>query len=275
MYHIALLADNSHIDGLLAIINSIIINIENKDKLKNIMFNILIYENKNKILNIINNKFNNIINYRIEQFQDYPTHITFLKNNIRVRGGKKFKYIANIMNFARFYLTKIFNDIDICLYLDTDMIVQTDIFNLFDKYYPKTKEEIDKFYVASPLIMDLEMFGYDKNLNMTGKGFNAGINLINFEKWKQNDYTKQIEDIIMKNKNNKNKLYNLGTQPIMNLIYHNKCTDMDEKWNVRGLGHTKVSENKIKNAFILHWNGKYKPWMKDGMNIKYWIKYKI
>ncbi len=123
--------------------------------------------------------------------------------------------------------------------------------------------------------MDLSTLGYPESYIMIGKGFNAGIYLINLDKWRTTDMTHKMEDIIKLNKTNKTKIYNLGTQPVINLLYYKKCQPMDDKWNVRGLGHQFPSKSKMDIAYILLWSGKGKPWLEDGLNRDYWLKYKI
>ena len=260
MHNIILISDHKSIKGLFTLINSIVIHCSNISIIK---FNILLYELTDTITSVLSNY--NHLNIEIKQFKNHPKE-QFLKKNVIVHGGKKFNYINNIMNFSRFYITELFPSLNLALYLDTDMICQTDILNLFNQNI-HTKQ--NPFYIASPLIRELSTMQY--NLPITGKGFNTGFYLINLKLWKKNNYINQVEQLIIKNK--KNKLFNLGTQPILNLIYYQKCTPIDKKWNLTGLGSSIYPESKLNNAYILHWSGPHKPWNEDGFNKERWEKY--
>ena len=261
MNNIVLLADDNNMQGMYALINSVIQNCKNISKIK---FNVLVYNNKKQVETTI--KTFPSINYTIQNFIDYPEYVKFLKANLKVRGGKKFNYIANIMNFARFYIDSIFPELNTVLYLDTDTIVQVDINNLFESYEPVK-------HIASPININLDAMEYSDIYDMKGKGFNAGVYLINLTYWRTHNLQQQMENIIKLNY--KTKLYKLGTQPLINLIYYTKCTPMDKKWNFRGLGHLKHNKNKIEKAYIIHWSGQHKPWLDSGMYKEYWNKYKV
>lgn len=266
--HIVLLADDQNLSGLLAVINSIILNTKNLDKL---MFNVIVYNNGDQVTKLFEKHFSKYspkFQHRIVNFTDYPKYIEFLKNNIRIRGGKKYHYIGNIMNFARFYMDEIFPDIDEALYMDTDMIVQVDIMDLFNTYSPVE-------YLSAVHNIVLDAMGYPAQYRMTGEGFNAGIYLINLAYWRKNNYTKMMEELMKLNKTSNTKIYNLGTQPIVNLLYYKKSTKMNLKWNVKSLGHNIPRRDKMKRAFLLHWSGAHKPWLKDGLNKEYWLKYEL
>jgi lipopolysaccharide biosynthesis glycosyltransferase len=262
MYNIILISDHNSIKGLFTLINSIVINCTNISIIK---FNILLYELTNEINNILSN-YNNL-NIEVKQFKNHPKE-NFLINNITVHGGNKFNYINNLMNFSRLYITDLFPFLKTALYLDTDMICQVDILTLFNQNI-QTKQT--PFYIASPLIRDLSTMDY--NPPIVGKGFNTGFYLINLDLWKKNNYIDLAEKLIINNK--KNKLFKLGTQPILNLIYYKKCTSLDKKWNLTGLGSYIFTESKLNKAYILHWSGPHKPWNEDGLNKERWEKYVI
>lgn len=266
MLNIFLSTDEHNIVGLLTTINSIIKNTVHIQKIK---FYILSYneEEEQLLTTHINKNFN--INYKIDNFKKYEIYDKFLNENMKVNGGK-FEYIKNIMNFARFYLPIIFNEVDIALYLDTDVIVNVDIFNI-------TKHVFNlNFVMATSLNRKLEHMNFNNKLKIDNNkmGFNTGVYLYNCKYWRNNKFTEKCEQIMMEHK--EKSLFSLGTQPIMNLLYYDlNIINLDCRWNVTGLGTFKIAKVKAQNAFILHWTGKLKPWLENGLNKHIWEKYKI
>lgn len=268
MYHISLSLDENNIIGLLKVIKSIIVNTKKIDEIK---FSILVYDNKDELTKIIDDKFENI-NYEIKEFVNYGKYINFLNENMYVNDTTgKFEYISNVMNFARFYLPIIFESIDIAVYLDSDIIVRCDITNIFnDKNLPTDKNDI---VIASPLNRPLECMNFDEKLNMIGMGFNTGVYILNFDYWRKENLTDRCEEIMIRHKNE--KLFKLGTQPIINILFYKKCINIDKRWNITGLGSNELEYNRLKNGYILHWSGPNKPWTENGYNKKIWYECEI
>lgn len=262
MFNIVLCMDENNIDGLFTVINSIV---KTTNDIKNIKFSILTYDNKEFLNKKLLEYFGDNIVYRLEQFIDYSDYQKFLEENISVAGSeKKFKYIANIMNFSRFYIPLIFKDIDIGLYLDTDVIIQTDIIKIFDTV-------VQPLIIASPLNKPIETMEIDKQFNMTGYGFNTGVYMLNFVYWRENDLTIKCEELMLRHKSI--PLFKLGTQPIINILFYEKCINIDKRWNFTGLGTNEYSLEKLERQYILHWTGPKKPWLSDGLNKNAWEKY--
>lgn len=265
MINITLSLDENNVDGLLTVIKSIETN---TTKFDDIFFYILIYDNIDEIKRKIETVFPKI-HMQIIEFYKYTEHVNFLNENMYVNNDLgKFEYIKNIMNFARFYIPQIF-DIDLCIYLDTDLVVNTDIFNIFNDSNLPAK--ISDLIIASPMNRPLDCMKFDSKLNMKGDGFNTGVYILNVKYWRDNNFTKKCEEIMIDHK--KNNLFNLGTQPIINLLYYNKCTNINKKWNITGLGTNEIDINKLNAGYILHWSGSKKPWLENGLNKEMWKKY--
>eukprot|EP00483_Globobulimina_turgida_P003862 UN03870 len=75
------------------------------------------------------------------------------------------------------------------------------------------------------------------------------------------------------NKQQKHDIFNLGTQPIMNVLYKDiesgRC-GLNKWWNFIGLGSDRIGghywQRVKKRANILHWTGASKPWIKCTRN---------
>ena len=259
MHNILLSLDTSLFKPSLTLINSIIQNNTN------IKFHILIDNNKDEYQNLLEKHFK--IDFEIKEFNN-EEEINFLMENIV--SFQKNQHIFNLMNFARFYLPTYFPEIKNGIYIDIDMIVQQNLdkileeFNYFDK----------DFEILSPMIMDMESIGLNK-IGYEGKAFNAGFMVWNLEKFRKENKIEEIEELMIKQK--QEKIWKLGTQPILNIIYYQKVKDLNKNWNRKGFGKIGEDErmNKIgKNAFIIHWTGEVKPWdNKNVLGYQFWEKY--
>ncbi len=96
--------------------------------------------------------------------------------------------------------------------------------------------------------------------------FNAGILMVNLEKLRKNISSKMVFDYIKKNK----RWLFLADQDVLNgmlgtdTVFVDECIyNLDEKTVLFNKDRVKNLEWVEKNAVIVHFNGKYKPW-KDG-----------
>jgi lipopolysaccharide biosynthesis glycosyltransferase len=127
-------------------------------------------------------------------------------------------YTKNIANYSRFFMPDLLPDIKRALYMDTDIVVYGDIQELFNY-------NLDNFIIGavpdSGIISDPQKQKMvDKYIVPEHTYFNAGILLIDCDKWRKNNICKKIaesdEQIADK------KLFN-SQDPI------NKCFECDYK----------------------------------------------
>jgi len=274
MYDIFFSIDDYADIALFTTINSIIKNCTNIQLIK---FNILVSKNKDLYNKNINERFKDI-NFEIKEFNEttYKKEYNFLLNYLNMVNPGSFKVHTNIMNFARIFLPLIFPNTGKCLYLDTDIIVQTDILELF-------KENIDDnnqcaAVLKRPQDIHFRYPEYITEINFKKKkiynGFNTGVYLFDSRIWRKNNYTEKCIKIL-KLQLEKN-IMQYGTQPLINLIFYDKTVNIDERWNVAGAGwDSGVTEELLKDAYIIHWSGRQKPWIEDGLWKFFWNKYKI
>ena len=61
-------------------------------------------------------------------------------------------------------------------------------------------------------------------------------------------------------------LWALGSQPVMHLILYGRWAALPDSWNLDGLGRlTHISQSTLRDAKLLHWTGRRKPWLADGL----------
>lgn len=270
MHNILLSLDSSLYVPSLTLINSIIRNNE-----KNVRFFILVNEKKEGYQNLLERKFKNV-EFFIKKFTKdkdfFDEHLKKLKN----KSEEKNFHIFNVMNFARFYLPIIFTNIDFGIYLDIDMIVRAN-FNILKEEFDYEKKDFD---IISPLNMELEHMELDK-IGYTGKGFNAGFFVWNMKKYREQNLIDKMKELILFQE--EKNAWKLGTQPILNIMYYQKVTDINPMWNLKGFGRIcanadEESHNyrKGEQAYVIHWSRNVKPWENENVwGYKHWSKYLI
>lgn len=251
--------DKNYIDILINCINSLLIN----NKKYKINFYIITDNvcNFNSIKNKINNVFGNTysFNYKLIEEED---SIFFKKYN---RNKEETRKDINIIHYSQVLFGKYFN-VDKLLYLEADQLVLKDIYDLYNT-------NIDNNLLAAAAIKKTDYckeinenkFINYKNNKYTNNiyYFNAGVTLINFKYWKQNNILQKFKDIILENYYSKEPLYKFYTQGILNILcFNNNYKIVDIKYNL-SMGfldskyfNTNELNTFIDNACILHFNGR-------------------
>lgn len=213
----------------------------------------------------------------------------FLKNNLKIRiidFNKKWlnilekfnkhfynrsNWCKSDLNFARFFIFDIFPKLDRVIYLDWDMIVQTDIFNLINNYNNNkaiVATLLNNWNIKQNIINEKNKINtnilsiIEKKLNLNNifskNSFNSGFYIVSKKDFKLENLYKFINKII--DIQIEYNAFKFGTQVIMNLLLEN-VEFIDYKWNT----------NKIdSSSFIIHWCGHKKPW---DSNDPIWYEY--
>ena len=271
--NIVLSGDNDVATSIAVLIKSLILNCTNYKKLK--IF--LVCENPYYLdFNInficknlsIDDEFNNRINITVNSLINYivPTEDLLLKiENTKSFHSRQLNFKpTSSFNFIRFYFDKLLpNDVNRFIYLDSDMIVKGDIeniFNLFEKKYI-----VGVVFPTVPYKLDSRDWvinnRYRKSLPKDHL-FNAGMYIVNLKSWKYFNYSEKCIELIKKNK--ENKIYEGGTQSVMNIVCKN-FQEIDTSWNQTGLSEGKLYDydltNCVEKANIIHFTGFFKPWL--------------
>lgn len=193
------------------------------------------------------------------------------------------------MNFSRFLFFKNFPNVDRVVYLDWDMIVKGDIYELID-YYNNLENMIvanvnnksvyssvfrknlnsnillqkNYHYINKKIISEIDCLNLD-DLCKT-KYFNSGFFIVSKSHFDEYKLINLITSLIKSQK--KYNCFNFGTQVVQNLSNFNERIYVDISWN-----NTPKEFND--NINIIHWNGLDKPWNDENKNInKIWWNYK-
>lgn len=270
--------DSKNIDKIFVLFYSCFLNSTNKDSLK---FYIVTDSNSYDISNIPNN-IKHIIKIKSVEFSDiWLQKLKDFNENFYQNSS----WCKNDMNFARFLFFKVFPDVKRAIYLDWDMIVQGDIYELikdYNSYEKMVASNISgksiyhnifniKFkgnmYSKNPIKINkvISLLNTDAKTLTTIPHFCAGFYIISDFHFEENYMLEFIQNLIDIQK--KFKCFNFGTQSVMNLMHLNNRIFVDRLWN---LTPDKDDINKIK---IIHWNGHSKPWndKEKEINKIWWI----
>ena len=101
-------------------------------------------------------------------------------------------------------------------------------------------------------------FGIER-INVTDKYFNAGVMVIDFNKWQQNNYQ---EKLIKKLNDLKNNIVQWD-QDVLNSMLNGKYLELSETLNFKAA--TKVDQNFKNKVLFVHYMGSHKPWLTSGL----------
>lgn len=178
--------------------------------------------------------------------------------------------VATETALLKFFLPSILDSCDKVLYLDGDLVVKTD---LSDIYFT----DIDDYYAAA--VRDLPQVLFNEHLISAGENpqdyFNSGVMLLNLERLRN----EHIEEKLVRTKLQQ-KDDSLMDQNVFNIVFSKKVMQLHFKYNVcytnmvrsksqykyadlnRLYGSDYTSLNDIYNdAKILHFSSKMKPWI--------------
>ena len=184
--------------------------------------------------------------------------------------------------YYRFFLARIFKELDKILYLDLDTICIKDIADLYNV-------NVDNYYAA--VVRDYVVLSFknrkeylsDIGISIPDNYFQAGVLLLNLKNLRNNDTEKELISTLIK----VNKPYYVD-QDILNIVFQNKVCYIEPNWNVEWsipiLFKNKVTDlsaNLYKeylkayaNPYIIHYCGQYKPENSPSFKYAYeWWKY--
>ncbi len=159
-------------------------------------------------------------------------------------------YHVTLPTYFRYKIGNLFKDISTLLYLDCDVIVKKSLGKLFDI-------DLKDNYCA--MILDAESQREVKRLGLK-KYFNAGVMLINLDLWRKDNLEKKLFDYTIKNA----KKILWQDQDVINIVCKNKIIELGNEWNFQFFLYGKENYDELvlqlKNAYILHLAGRFKPW---------------
>ncbi len=150
------------------------------------------------------------------------------------------------------------------LYLDPDIVINNDLTDFYNL------DMHGKTVAAGTHLFGIMEKGNLARLGMkkTSRYINAGVLLIDLDKWRKSVTLNQIFDFISKNI----KKLLLADQDVINVLFENSMLPVDERlynldektfavYSKKRAGSKKIDLEWVrKNTVIIHFNGKHKPW---------------
>ena len=261
---VALAGDKSYFLHLSACVNSILSNTRNHNRLELLILDGGLLADQKNFLREMAKKFTVEINFEDKvaiQYKDFPVN----------------RRIATSPTYYRISLAEIIpRRVPYALYLDSDTIVEEDVFELLQHANQK------QFAVWA--VEDISASRAHQLLGIKkSKYFNAGVMLINLDYWRKNNVGEQIRDYKLQNP--EKILGNDGGA--INAILCDSWGRLPPKWNqqsglyknkFRRPGRLQYSTNEINDALrrpaIIHYVGARKPWLPGcphPLSKRYWF----
>lgn len=187
--------------------------------------------------------------------------------------GYDFK-ISDTITYAayfRIFIADILPEIDRCIYLDCDIIVEKDIKELWETNIEnKTLGAVTEMNPDAQVVSSIEGLPLYKMLRIPKdtEYFNSGVLLLNLKQWREKGYTSKIIKYLVENKNE--ILWH--DQDGLNALLWNDRYKLNPQWNVmtalyRCADYKKSTFNDAslfeevkENPWIIHFTDVEKPW---------------
>lgn len=209
-------------------------------------------------INVVYAKLSESSKQKLMKFNDNNFKIKFVDISTKLSDDIKFhvRDYYSITTYFRLFLPNMFKEIDKALYLDCDIVVKTDIANLFnidikDNLVGAVPDEaINKVY---------EFLKYANDyLGINAQDyFNAGILIMNFRALREFNFEEKFINLL-----NQIKFTVAQDQDYLNVICKDHVKYLDLSWNKMPLDKS-LNDNELK---LIHYNLNYKPWRYKGIN---------
>lgn len=286
LLNVLLCSDSNYFVGLFACLHSVLTNCSN---INICMFNFIIplecLDYFLKLFQQFKLKSNFAFNSTLVILEKDIIHKTILSSKC-YNGGN---HLLNIGNLSRLFIGEIFK-YEILLYLDSDSIVQCDIYKKLQSsinkqcpYYGLKANVIGKSRQQNICLKLGTIIKTERDWkSIIGKdidpdewAFMGAPFIANTHLW-THVYNKIIQ-IIEYHNNTEGGLYNIFTMSLQNIIFYKQQNDISSILKCLcdcGSTRKQWDENDL-NADILDWSGNYKPWFKNGLYRDKWLYHDI
>ncbi|XP_030542807.1 probable galacturonosyltransferase 12 [Rhodamnia argentea] len=177
----------------------------------------------------------------------------------------------SMMNHIRIHLPELFPSLNKVVFLDDDIVIQTDLSPLWDidmngkvNGAVQTCKGEDKFVMSKRLKSYLN-FSHPlirKHFDPNECAWAYGMNIFDLEAWRKSNISLTYYHWLEENLKSDLSLWQLGTLPPGLIAFHGHVRIIDPFWHMLGLGYQEnTSFAEAENAGVIHFNGRAKPWL--------------
>lgn len=177
----------------------------------------------------------------------------YVENKIFLDFKLNIKYIS-VETYYRYVIADFFPNMDKCLYLDADVIVNGDL----NKFY---NTNIDNYYCAGVKDLYIQEIDYTQKIGLRGLYINAGVMLFNLYKIREDNMIHKLFDNTRKMKDK--IIYQ--DQDVINITFNGNIKEVDSVYNFAS-SNIVHEKNKWSRAVVIHYTGEVKPWNKKCKN---------
>ncbi|GAB2230648.1 hypothetical protein Drorol1_Dr00014929 [Drosera rotundifolia] len=177
----------------------------------------------------------------------------------------------SLMNHIRIYLPELFPSLNKVVFLDDDIVVQTDLTRLWEidmkgkvNGAVQTCRGDDKFVMSKRFKNYLNFSHHliSKNFDPEECAWAYGMNIFDLYAWRRTNISQTYHHWLQQNLKSDLSLWQLGTLPPGLIAFHGHVHTIDPFWHMLGLGYQEnTSLADAENAGVIHFNGRAKPWL--------------
>ncbi|XP_057950213.1 probable galacturonosyltransferase 12 [Malania oleifera] len=177
----------------------------------------------------------------------------------------------SIMNHIRIHLPELFPSLNKVVFLDDDIVVQTDLSPLWDiDMNGKVNGAVETCRGGDKFVMSKRLKSYlnfshpliAKNFDPDECAWAYGMNIFDLEAWRKTNISHTYHYWVEENLKSDLSLWQLGTLPPGLIAFHGHVHVIDPFWHMLGLGYQEnTSIVGAETAGVVHFNGRAKPWL--------------
>ena len=166
------------------------------------------------------------------------------------------KHVSMATYYRLFIENYITNDIPILIYLDADTICLNNPINEFKKQINILENSEFTISAKTEVSYDENNFLFSR-LNITNNYFNAGVLIINLQRWKAQRISKNLINQMI----DLNSKINFWDQDVLNSFFNGRYVELNNNLN-----HNSVDTiDNLESINIIHYIGSKKPWYLSGI----------
>lgn len=244
--------DNNYAQHLGVMITSLLENTESKENVDFFVIDGGVSTRNNECLRACVEKYGSRIRFlelKPELYQDFKTQSYF-----------------GYATYFRIFIPEIVDDsVRKVIYLDCDMVIKGDICQLWEN-------DVSEYFVAAVEDVGIDIGGdfattVKKCIGISRKGkyFNAGVLLINLDKWRADNTSETIRNYLI---DNREKIH-FADQDGLNAVFKDRWLKLPMEWNQQAdildlLQRNRIDRSDVMkaalNPMIIHYTKQVKPW---------------